>query len=165
MTREMKSSRVQRDSSSAISTHRSTAGAAFRGAAATGGGAGAGAASGWTTGGAGGGLFGAVATAALRAGLAGSGLISTGGCAATPSAVDAPPVGGASTPEPPGAACGDPRPGGAPARAGRWGVASGGNADITLASSLVSAAGGGAAGAPTRVFQATKAINATMTQR
>ena len=93
----MKSSRVQRERSSAICTQRSTTGGSFRGAATTGGGAG----SGSTAGAEGGGVFGAVATAALRAGLTGSGLISTGAGAVRPSAVDAPPAGVASAAEVP----------------------------------------------------------------
>lgn len=152
MTREMKSSRVHRDSSSFICAHRSTAGG-FGAAATTGGRSGTGAAS-LTTGGAtGGAIFGAgAATAGLRVGFTGNGLISTGDVAAPAPAA---PLAG-----------GDPSAGepviGSGWRGGRCGVASGGNADMTLDSpSLAATAGTGVSA--WRTFQNTNASSATTT--
>src|SRR4051812_34504031 len=122
MTREMKSSRVHRESSSVICAQRSTA-AAVGAAATTCGASGAGATSAVTGGAAGSAIFGVpAATDGLRSGFTGNGLISTG---------DDAPASAAS-------AAGDDRSldgsaaGTSVDRGARGGVASGGNVDMTL---------------------------------
>ena len=149
MTREMKSSRVHRESSSFICVHRSTAGA-FGAAAATCGRAGTGTGSATTAGAEDGTLFDAGAgTEGLRTGFAGSGLISTGDAGAA-----APDAGGELSADEAAAASGW--------RGARCGVASGGNVDMTLGPRSPSATAG-TAGSSWRIFQKTNASSATTT--